>query len=94
MLIIIYGDYMTFSNQQLRKQLKDALADQKGVISAKLAASQALTSDEAKILKNMLADQRGLITAQLASGAPSLTVSQKKQLQSDLADMYGQLTDT
>ncbi len=53
---------MTFTNKQLRKQLKDALADQKGVITSKMAANQALSAKEQKFLKNALADQKGDVT--------------------------------
>lgn len=57
----------TLTNAQLRKQLKDALADQKGTVTAKLAAGSALTAAEAKQLKNELADMKGL-AAKLAAG--------------------------
>lgn len=57
------------TNERLRKDLRDGLADQKGSISKKLAAVQELTAKEKKTLKSMLADRAGAITDKLATAA-------------------------
>lgn len=64
----------TLSNRRLRKDLKDALADQKGVITSKLAAAQPLTAAEAKLLRADLADVKGSLTAKLAVGIGNVMV--------------------
>lgn len=51
---------MALTNRQLRKQLKDALADTRDVVSSKIAARSALSASEKKFLKNALADMKHL----------------------------------
>jgi hypothetical protein len=85
------------TNRRLRKDLKDALADQKGVITAKIAAKEPLTAKEAKILRSMLRDRDGKLTAKIAAGlaAPGNLPNAKEKalLLSVLADQPRVLTE-
>ena len=63
-----------FSNRRLRKDLKDALADQKGIVTSKLAANQALSASEAKFLRTALGDVNNDLTTKLAVGIGNVLV--------------------
>jgi len=81
---------MALSNRELRKQLKDALADQKGIVTSKLAANQPLSESEEQLLKNALADMKGL-SAKLAQGIGAGAEPSEPSVPAEAASFTGQV---
>lgn len=81
---------MTWTNAQLRRRLRDALADQRGSLYKKLAAGLPVTSAyEKALLKTALGDTRNL-TVQLNTGIGEAEISERQHIALSNAANTGQ----